>query len=67
MLTFTCAECHIKATYAEGHYAECRYAECRGAIFDPLSSFKCFAPSKFFIRKPLTTDALLKLLYFYKS
>jgi len=29
MLSFTYAECHLKAPYAECHYAECYYAECR--------------------------------------
>jgi hypothetical protein len=33
MLTVACAECHIKAPYAECHYAECHNAECRGTSF----------------------------------
>jgi hypothetical protein len=42
MLTVICAECHIKAFYAESgytecHYAECHYADCRGA---DLNTFK---------------------------
>jgi hypothetical protein len=31
MLSFTYAECHLKALYAEYNYAECHYTECRGA------------------------------------
>ncbi len=35
-VSFTYAECHIKAPYAYCRYAECRYTECRGAIYTPI-------------------------------
>ncbi len=40
MLTVTCAQCHIKAPYAECCYYECRYTECRGAKPELLIHYK---------------------------